>query len=49
VRLKEIDLWWPVWLAISIILWYLDKVNIWTIVLIALSHIHVKSSLKERR
>jgi len=49
MRLKEIDLWWPVWLVISIVLWYLDKVNIWTVVLIALSHIHVKASLKGRR
>jgi len=49
MRLKEIDLWWPIWLGISIMLWYLDKVNIWTVVLIALSHIHITYNLKERR
>lgn len=46
MRLEEIDMWWPVWLAISIVLYYLGKVNIWTVVLIVLSHIHIKVNLK---
>jgi len=46
--LKKIDLSWPVWLSISIVLWNLDRVNIWTVVLIALSHIHITYNLEER-
>jgi len=48
MRIKEIDLWWPVWLVISIVLWHLGKVDIWTVVLITLSHIHIKVSPKEK-